>query len=105
MELPAFRSVGVLPLFFYGVEYLSGEVFRENGIADIFSQLKLRAGWGQVGNQGSAGYHDYVALMNNGYTSVIGGTAVDGAIQETVANRELSWETAEQYNIGLDFGL
>lgn len=96
---------GYFPSFSMGWNIYQEKFFRENSVADIFSQLKLRAGWGQVGNQGSAGYHDYVALMNNGYTAVIGGTAVDGAIQETVANRELSWETAEQYNIGLDFGL
>lgn len=69
------------------------------------SQLKFRAGWGHVGNQASAGSFDYLALMTNGYTAVIGGSQVDGAIQKKLANSELSWETSEQYNVGLDFGL
>ncbi len=71
---------------------------------DWLSQLKLRAGWGQVGNQNAAGNHDYVALMTNGYTYVFNGQPVDGSIQQRIANKELSWETSEQYNVGVDAG-
>lgn len=82
-------------------------IYQENFMRDTqdwLSQLKLRAGWGQVGNQNAAGNHDYVALMSNGYTYVFGGQPVDGAIQQKIANKELSWETSEQYNVGIDAG-
>lgn len=96
---------GVFPSFSAGWNIYQEDFFLNSGASKFISQLKLRAGWGQVGNQNSAGYYDYVSLMTNGYTYVFGDTPVDGAIQETVANRELSWETAEQYNVGIDFGL
>lgn len=69
------------------------------------SDLKLRVGWGHVGNQASAGDFDYLALMTNGYTAVFGGNQVDGALQQKLANESLFWETSEQINAGIDFGL
>ncbi len=94
---------GYFPSFSAGWN-INQESFMD-GASDVVSQLKLRAGWGQVGNQSAAGNHDYVALMTNGYTYLFGETVVDGAIQQQIANSELSWETSEQLNIGLDFGL
>lgn len=95
---------GYFPSFSAGWNLHQEKFFQEGKINKVMSQLKVRAGWGQVGNQSSAGYNDYVALMRNGYTYVFGGVPVDGAIQEMAANEELSWETAEQYNFGVDFG-
>lgn len=74
-------------------------------VKNTLSNLKLRAGWGIVGNQGSAGDFDYVSSVNNGYVYAFNGVPIDGAIQRRLANRELTWESAEQYNLGLDFGL
>lgn len=96
---------GYFPSFSAGWNVYQEKFFAESPLAQTVSQLKLRAGWGQVGNQSSAGYNDYVALMTNGYTYVFGDGPVDGAIQENSANEELSWETTEQYNVGVDFGL
>lgn len=93
---------GYFPSFSAGWN-ISQEDFMDN-VSSKVSQLKLRAGWGQVGNQNAAGNYDYVALMSNGYYYVFGDNVVDGAIQEDIANAELSWETTEQTNIGLDFG-
>lgn len=70
-----------------------------------FDQLKLRVGWGQVGNENSAAQFGYISLMNTGYDAVIGDMIQQGQIQQTFANSELAWETAEQLNFGLDFGL
>ncbi|WP_321333116.1 TonB-dependent receptor [uncultured Bacteroides sp.] len=70
-----------------------------------FDQLKLRAGWGQVGNENSASGFGYISLMNSGFNAVIGDLLQQGQIQQTFANSELAWETAEQVNFGLDFGL
>ncbi len=70
-----------------------------------FEQLKLRAGWGQVGNENSAAQFGYISLMNPGNKAVIGDVIQEGQIQRTFANSNLMWETAEQLNFGLDFGL
>lgn len=88
---------------FSGAWNIHQERFMENS-RNTISQLKLRVGWGQVGNQNAAGNHDYVALMTNGYNYPFGNIPVDGAIQEYISNKELSWETSEQTNVGLDFG-
>jgi TonB-dependent starch-binding outer membrane protein SusC len=76
-----------------------------SGISEIVPMLKVRAGWGQVGNQGSAGNFDYVSSVNGGYMYALNGLPVEGAVQQQLANTELKWETAEQLNFGLDFGL
>ncbi|MCI1647888.1 MAG: TonB-dependent receptor [Bacteroides sp.] len=70
-----------------------------------FDQLKLRVGWGQVGNENSASGFGYISLMNSGFNAVIGDQLQQGQIQQTFANSELAWETAEQVNFGTDFGL
>ena len=76
-----------------------------SGIENILPTLKLRAGWGQVGNQGSAGNFDYVSSVNGGYVYALNGIPVEGAVQLQLANTELTWENSEQFNVGVDFGL
>lgn len=75
------------------------EDFRE-----IMPILKLRAGYGKVGNQDSAGNFDYVSSVTGGYNYSFNGRPVSGSVQEQLANTELTWESAEQYNVGVDFG-
>ncbi|MFT3902643.1 MAG: TonB-dependent receptor [Niabella sp.] len=99
------RRWGYFPSFSLGWNMLQEKFMEDVKLSTPISLLKLRAGWGHVGNQASAGNFDYLALMTNGYTAVFGGSQVDGAIQQKLANEELSWETSEQYNVGLDFGL
>lgn len=99
------KKWGYFPSFSLGWNIMEEEFAKDFKQNTSFSQLKLRGGWGHVGNQASAGDFDYLALMTNGYTAVFGGSQVDGAIQQKLANEELSWETSEQYNIGLDYGL
>lgn len=98
------KKWGYFPSFSAGWNILEENFMSELKNNSPLSQLKLRTGWGHVGNQSSAGNFDYVALMTTGYTYVFGGSQVDGAILQKLANDELSWETSEQYNIGLDFG-
>jgi len=83
---------------------LNNEAFMAD-IKDILPTLKLRAGWGVVGNQASAGNFDYVSSVNGGYIYALNGVPIEGAVQEQLANEELTWEGAEQINFGVDFGL
>ncbi|GGF04112.1 SusC/RagA family TonB-linked outer membrane protein [Hymenobacter cavernae] len=81
------------------------------------SNLKLRVGWGRVGNPLNAGTFAYLAtinsavLSNNGVpgTGYVFGTGsqtqVIGGAPTRLANTDLQWETNEQTNIGLDLGL
>lgn len=83
---------------------MQNESFMAN-TRNILQTLKLRAGWGVVGNQSSAGNFDYVSSVNGGYIYALNGLPVEGAVQEQLANTELTWEGAEQINFGVDFGL
>lgn len=68
------------------------------------SNLKLRIGWGQVGNQAIS---PYSTLQSYNITSAAGadGSLVTGMIPGLIANPDLKWETSEQYNVGVDLGL
>ncbi len=90
---------GYFPSFSAGWN-LKEEAFMEN--VYMFDQIKLRGGWGQVGNEGSVAANSYLAAMNTGYTYVFGGSPVDGARTGALSNPDLKWEVSEQLNVGLD---
>jgi TonB-dependent starch-binding outer membrane protein SusC len=71
--------------------------------SEFLSGLKLRAGWGQVGNQGVGTYGTFANLGNNTY-SFGGGATSPGSFITSFANEELTWETTSQTNIGIDLG-
>ncbi|WP_320053506.1 TonB-dependent receptor [uncultured Acetobacteroides sp.] len=79
----------------------------ENFMKDIswISNLKLRAGWGRIGNQNISD-GAYIDQLSSGYY-VFGGdrSAVIATYPSTVSNKDLKWETVEDYNIGIDLGL
>lgn len=68
---------------------------------DWLSKLKLRAGYGAIGNQNIALYA-YSDRYNGKYYYSIGGTAVDGYAQTSLGNDNLKWETSRQFNAGVD---
>ena len=59
--------------------------------------LKLRLGWGLVGNQWIPSYSYGVSMNSSG---TIWGT---GYYVGNYANSDLKWERTKSYNIGLDF--
>lgn len=63
--------------------------------------LKLRIGWGKVGNQGVAPYQTQGQLGRTVYA--FGSTAAFGYRPNTIGNPDLKWETSATANIGLDF--
>ena len=70
----------------------------------LFDELKLRAGWGQIGNHGIGSYGTLsnYGVSPNLYGNADGGTNVPIALQN-IANPDLTWETTEQLNFGADF--
>ena len=63
--------------------------------------LKVRASYGVVGNDGGLGYYPYQAL----YTLGRNNNAEPGFTQATIANEALTWETAKNFDAGVDFSL
>ncbi len=76
-------------------------VNNEKFLKDVkwLNNLKLRLGWGLVGNQSSASYA-YGAKMANSATAW--GT---GYYPGNFSNYNLKWETTKAWNIGLDLNL
>ncbi|MBT1707756.1 TonB-dependent receptor [Fulvivirgaceae bacterium PWU5] len=71
--------------------------------------LKLRAGWGQTGNQEiepKASFARYLTATGAGYSYPFfpDGSAPQGTIVQNYANPNLQWEISKQTDVGLDFG-
>ncbi len=82
---------------------LSNEDFMQGS---RFSSLALRAGWGRQGNQAVQPYATQLLLKaDNGAKYPFGNTITTGLAAAQVANPNLRWETAEQTNVGLDWGI
>ncbi|MDB5233521.1 MAG: hypothetical protein JWR44_514, partial [Hymenobacter sp.] len=83
---------------------LSDENFVKNVAA--ISNLKLRVGYGKVGNPLNAGRFAYLATINSGITYPFGaGVVNNGAAPTRSRNDDLRWENNYQANIGVDLGL
>ncbi len=89
---------GTFPSFSAGWR-ISNEPFMES--LSFLRELKLRASWGQLGNQ-EIGYYPYQALMQLGFNYPLGGSLSSGAIMQTYPNSEISWETTTMTNVGVD---
>ncbi|KIO52402.1 TonB-dependent receptor [Flavobacterium hibernum] len=71
----------------------------------VFNFLKLRASWGQVGNQSIRSFQ-YLALIKSNNTNYnFGneeGVLTPGAYPQNISNTNVKWETSEQIDLGLD---
>lgn len=73
--------------------------------ANVVTSLKLRAGWGQVGNSNIAPYSTYPSTSISGSYAFAGGATQPGSAPDGYGNPDLTWETTTQTNIGVDVGL
>lgn len=80
----------------------SWRVISEEFMSDqkIFSDLKLRGGWGRVGNQAIDNDATLTLLDQTQYS--FGGNLANGYYVSGVGNNQLKWETVEDWNVGVD---
>ncbi len=74
---------------------INNEKFMKN--IDWLSNMKLRLGWGLVGNQSTGSYAYGVAM---GSVATAWGT---GYYASNYANPDLKWESTNSWNVGMDF--
>ena len=76
----------------------------ENFLKDVKSlnELKLRVGWGLVGNDTGIGNYQWYSTVTGGTNYPIGGTPQPGNYPSSIQNSDLKWEASEQTNIGID---
>lgn len=86
---------------------LSEEEFFES-LRPTINNVKLRASWGQLGNQDvGQGYYPTVSTLTLGkdYNYPFGGSIQAGAYTRYAANPNLMWEETTTWGIGLDVTL
>ncbi|WP_191967864.1 SusC/RagA family TonB-linked outer membrane protein [Rhizosphaericola mali] len=93
---------GMFPAF-SGAWVISDESFFHAN--SLFSYLKMRAGWGIVGNEQSPNAYPYISSIGNNNLYVFGNSVVQGYAPTTFGNTELKWEKNKQYNLGIDLNM
>ena len=73
--------------------------------SNTLSGLKLRLGWGQVGNQNIGPYSTFGGLRTNASYSFDFNSAQTGTVLNSFESADLTWETTTQTNVGLDFSI
>ena len=81
---------------------ISDESFMEK--ADWMDNLKLRLGFGKTGNSAVEPYQTRGNLGIVKYPFDNGSTETIGYAPNVMANNLLTWETTDQWNLGVDFG-
>ncbi|WP_299548748.1 TonB-dependent receptor [Seonamhaeicola sp.] len=93
---------------------LAWRVSEEDFIQDVdwIDNLKLRAGYGEVGNQAvpygatQLTFAGDPTARNFGWYPLDNGVPVQGVVPDvTITNPALKWETTTSYNAGLDFSI
>ena len=92
---------GLFPSFSVGWR-IDQEAFMAN-THNWLSNLKLRASWGELGNQ-QIGIYKYVGSISLGQNSIFGTTVQPGGAVTTAVDPNITWETTTITNAGLDFG-
>jgi TonB-dependent starch-binding outer membrane protein SusC len=97
---------GYFPSLSVGWRISSEKFISESSLSKNVDDLKIRLGWGQVGNQN---------ISDNAFRTIIaGGNSIRYLFDQTIAqgyapinigNANLTWETTESTNLGFDFTL
>lgn len=100
-NFPAGKRWGFFPAVSGGWR-LSEERFMKNN--KIFHNLKLRASYGEFGNDRISAYQ-FLSGYTPGSGAVIGGNFQSGITDTSIANPNVTWETARNTDVGIDFSI
>jgi TonB-linked SusC/RagA family outer membrane protein len=99
---------GYFPSFSAGWTISNEKFFKNNISTDAVSFLKIRGSWGRNGNVNIlSGYKHTPTIGIGGYyyftgEGDTGDNALTGAKPSGIANPDLTWETSEQIDLGID---
>jgi len=79
------------------------ESFMEN-LRSVIDNLKIRAGYGNTGNNNVGNYAIHTTVSGPNYYA-FGNTSALGYYPSGLVNAALTWEKTSETNLGLDFGL
>ena len=101
-RFPSAGRWGYFPSFSAGWR-ISEESFVKDNIHWL-DNLKLRASWGKLGNQ-NVGTYPYQNLVSLGQNYSFGGVLSSGAATTRLSNADITWESTETTDFGLDMNV
>jgi TonB-linked SusC/RagA family outer membrane protein len=81
---------------------LSEEPFLKQ--TNLFNDLKLRLSYGKSGNQAIGNFETLQTFIAGG-RAILGGGLLQGVEPARIPNPDLKWETTEELDLGIDFGV
>lgn len=100
-NFPTGHKWGSFPSFSAGWRISQEEFF---GKSDVLSELKIRGGWGVVGNDNIPGTARYGLVDTLGPKYLVNGVVQTAYIPKSFENDDLTWEKTKQVDVGLDLG-
>lgn len=92
---------GLFPSFSVGWRIAEERFIKDN--LNWLDELKLRVSWGQLGNEKIWSLYAGTDILSVGTANYVWNKqSVTGAATSYIANKDLTWETTTQKNIGLD---
>lgn len=103
-KLPKSKNYEWFPSVSGSWKISSEKFFRNSSLGNVFDLVKLRAGWGKVGNVDlySLTSATEIPMLTYPDGSLIGGNTHYGVYMETIPNLNATWETTVQTSAGLD---
>jgi outer membrane receptor protein involved in Fe transport len=82
----------------------SEEDFFKNWESNWLNTVKVRASYGEIGNENIASYYPYITPIRQGQYYTLGSSQVrvNGSAPSGIGNPEVKWETSTQFNVGAD---
>ncbi|MEL7424445.1 MAG: SusC/RagA family TonB-linked outer membrane protein, partial [Bacteroidota bacterium] len=105
-ETSRFKDVGYFPAVSVGWRISNEDFFQNSALSKSVDEVKLKASWGQLGNQ-TAGDFTQLSLFGSNINTAdydIGGTNTgveQGFVVQSRGNPNVTWETTTNINIGL----
>lgn len=99
------NKYGVFPAFSAGWRVTSEDFM---STSNVFSDLKIRGGWGQMGNSNNVDpnnqYSLFASNLGLAYYDINGsnGSPAEGFFRSRIGNPNAKWETSTTTNIGVD---
>lgn len=107
-KFPVNNLWGYFPSFSAGWKVSEEEFFAP--LRPVIGTLKVRAGWGQIGNENISSNNSFAKVTQGiEFVTYVFGQGdqqlAPGGTMTTLPTGNLKWETTEQSNVGIDFGM
>lgn len=101
-KFPEDNRWGVFPSFSAGWRISSEPFFKRYD--NVVNDFKLRASWGQLGNDKISNYYQYYSTLSSVDSPTLDGASFSAYAQDGMANKNIKWEVTTQTDIGVDLG-